>query len=73
MPIPPSGQASACVAELLRSRGAPLDVISFAQLSDALEAVVGSGVGFVVSCLPGVLVSYEGEVRSRFILARRST
>jgi hypothetical protein len=81
--IPPSEHTSSCIAALLRSRGAPpqchliseyptLDGTEV-QLSDALDTIVGSGVGSVVSCLPGVLAYYEGEVRTRFILQRRPT
>ncbi len=81
IPIQRSEQTAARIAELLRGRGAPSQchVISEydsldgtdAELTDALETIVGSGVGSVVSCLPGSLAYYEGEERVRFILQRR--
>lgn len=82
VPIPASEQTSDGIAALLRSCGAPAQchLISEyptldgteAQLSDALDTIVGSGVGSVVLCVPGVLAYYEGEVRTRFILQRRT-
>lgn len=83
VPIQPSEQTAARIAELLRSRGAPSQchVISEypsldrteAELTDVLETIVGSGVGSIVSCLPGSLAYYEGEERTRFILQRQTT
>lgn len=40
------------------------------QLSDALEEIVGSGMGTILSCLPGRLAFLETE-DERFILARQ--
>jgi hypothetical protein len=83
VPIPPSEQTSDRIAVLLRSRGAPAQCHLISeyptldgtdvQLSDALDTIVGSGVGSVVSCLPGALAYYEGELRTRFILQRPPT
>ena len=40
-------------------------------LGEALEAVIGHGMGTLVSCVPGVLGFYEGESSGdRCILAR---
>lgn len=82
VPIPPSDQTSDRIAELLRSRGAPPQCHLISEylsldgtdtdLADALDTIVGSGVGSVISCLPGSLAYYEGEVRTRFILQRRT-
>jgi len=67
------------IANLLRSRGAAKScwVISqFAgidgrelELESALEAVVGKGMGSILSCVPGRLAYFEGEDES-LVLAR---
>lgn len=83
VPIQPSEQTSGRITELLRIRGAPdqchlisefpaLDDTDV-QLSDALDTIVGSGVGSVISCLPGALAYYEGEMNTRFLLQRPQT
>jgi hypothetical protein len=69
------------IYQLLRDRGAPETcfVIStdedldggFHDLRSVLHAVVGSGSGTLISCLPGRLAYYEGEdANERFILER---
>ncbi len=40
------------------------------ELLAALEETVGSGFGTVISCLPGRLGYFEGEMRERYILQK---
>jgi hypothetical protein len=40
------------------------------ELLAALKEVVGGGMGTVISCLPGRLGYFEGEVRERYILQK---
>jgi hypothetical protein len=82
VPIPPADQCSDRIFELLRSRGAPPQCHLISEypsldgtdstLAAAVATIVGSGVGSVISCLPGTLAYYEGEFRTRFILDRRT-
>jgi hypothetical protein len=69
------------IRQLLEARGAPGTCHLFSEdpdldgvtlpLSEALEAIVGRGVGTLVSCLPGRLGYYEGEEPGeRYILER---
>lgn len=45
---------------------------NFVPLRDAVTRVVGSGMGSVLSCIPGKLAYYEGESPgTRYILERR--
>jgi hypothetical protein len=68
------------ICAILRSLGAPdmcyllsedkdLDGAEMPLLT-ALKQVVGGGMGTVISCLPGLLGFFEGEVRERFILQK---
>ncbi len=67
------------ISSLLRSKGAGHTcwVISHdskldgqeLQLEPALESVIGSGIGTIVSCVPGKLAYFEGEEES-LLLAR---
>jgi hypothetical protein len=41
------------------------------ELLDALRETVGYGVGTVLSCVPGKLAYFEGELRERFLLVRK--
>lgn len=78
--IPAANQTVAGIEDLLRNNGAPMEcyVISelegiggrFMPLTEALAAVVGMGMGSIVSCIPGQLAFYEGEMpKDRYILA----
>jgi hypothetical protein len=40
------------------------------ELLAALEQIVGNGMGTVISCLPGRLGYFEGELRERYILQK---
>lgn len=78
--IKPSQANPDSICAILRSLGAPdacyllsedsnLDGAEMPLLA-ALKQVVGGGVGTVISCLPGRLGYFEGEVRERFILQK---
>src|ERR1017187_9362694 len=78
--IKPSETNPDSICAILRSLGAPdtcyllsedkkLDGAEM-QLFTALKRVVGGGMGTVISCLPGRLGFFEGEVRERFILQK---
>lgn len=41
------------------------------ELLAALKAIVGYGRGTVLSCIPGKLGYFEGEIQERFLLVRR--
>jgi hypothetical protein len=79
--IPPSQQKPASIETLLRKKGAGdiCHTISSSSdwdarempLAEALELVVGSGMGTVLSCVPGRLAYYEAEDMSeRYLLSR---
>ena len=64
-----------------QARGAPAECVLIAEdaaldgrrmpLAEALDAIVGRGMGAFVSCIPGRLAFYEGEsVGDRCILER---
>jgi hypothetical protein len=67
------------IAEILRGMGAPetCHVIGGSrdgeemELLAALKEVVGYGTGTVLSCIPGKLAYFEGELRERFLLVRK--
>ena len=40
------------------------------ELLTALKQIVGYGTGTVLSCVPGKLAYFEGEIRERFLLVR---
>ena len=79
----PSEQDREGIQRALRSRGAPdacylisenreLDGQRL-QLAEALDRIIGAGMGTLVSCIPGVLAFFEGEGPSdRCILERRA-
>ena len=81
--IPPGKQFAPEIETILRSSGAPprcyvlstsskLDRCEM-QLSDALDAIVGLGMGTIISCIPGKLGYYESEEPGfRFILKREA-
>jgi hypothetical protein len=79
--IEPAKQNAHSIHALLTKLGAP-DVCHIMsvngaidgrdmQLLAALEQVVGYGMGTVISCIPGKLAYFEGEVRERFILMKK--
>lgn len=79
--IDPARQSSAAILALLRERGAPPTCFLLSEsadldgrempLADALNAVVGRGMGTLISCLPGRLGYYEGEEPGEgYVLAR---
>ena len=59
------------IAAYLKRKGAPTECVLLAEdceldgqqlpLGNALEAVIGRGMGTFISCLPGQLAFYEGE------------
>jgi hypothetical protein len=82
VPISPAQQTPELVAAQLRKLDAPkaCHLISEQperdgrdmELLAALELVIGSGLGTVISCIPGKLAYYEGETpRHRYVLHRR--
>jgi hypothetical protein len=77
--IRPSQQNPDSIFAILRSLGAPdtchlISEGSFdgeeMELLSALNEVVGRGMGTVISCLPGQLGYFEGELRERYILQK---
>jgi hypothetical protein len=77
--IKPSQQNPDSIFAILRSLGAPdtCHLISEGSLDgeemellSALNEVVGRGMGTVISCLPGQLGYFEGELRERYILQK---
>ena len=81
--IPPSEHFPPMLERLLRARGAGDSCYLVSEdgeldgkrlpLGEALERVVGRGMGTLISCVPGELGVFEGEEASdRCILARRA-
>ena len=76
--IEPRHQHPPNIANILRAMGAPeiCHVIGGEHdgedmdLPNALKQVVGYGTGTVLSCVPGRLAYFEGEIRERFLLVR---
>ena len=79
--VPGSKHNAGDIEALLRSKGAPEACHVVSELADldgrdmllatALEAIVGSGMGAFISCIPGVLGYFESEeVHDRYILER---
>lgn len=74
--IGPRHQHPPNIADILRAMGAPetCHVIGGEhdgedmELLTALKAIVGYGTGTVLSCVPGKLAYFEGEIRERFLL-----
>ena len=77
--IEPRYQHPPNIAEILRAMGAPesCHVIGGEHdgedmdLLTALKEIVGCGTGTVLSCVPGKLAYFEGEIRERFLLVRK--
>ena len=76
--IEPRHQHPPNLADILRAMGAPetCHVIGGEhdgkdmELLTALKQIVGYGTGAVLSCIPGKLAYFEGEIRERFLLVR---
>lgn len=76
--IEPRYQHALDIANILRAMGAPesCHVIGGRrdgediELLAALKETVGYGMGTVLSCIPGKLAYFEGELRQRFVLVR---
>lgn len=77
--IPPHKQHAADIFRILKEKGAPETCYGFSDwpevdgkvlpLLDALEKVVGVGMGTFLSCIPGRLAFFEGEqMKTRCIL-----
>jgi hypothetical protein len=79
LPIEPRHQHPPDISHMLRAMGAPqmCHVIGGehdgedVELLAALKQIVGYGTGTVLSCVPGKLAYFEGEVRERFLLVRK--
>ena len=77
--IEPRYQHPPDIGGILRAMGAPetCHVIGGEHdgedmdLLTALKEVVGYGTGTVLSCIPGKLAYFEGEVRERFLLVQK--
>ena len=81
-PVPSGQQTTAAILGLLRSLGAPADCYLVSEsrdldartlsLDEALGAIIGMGMGTLVSCIPGRLAYFEGEREGeRYLLERR--
>ena len=81
--IPSAQQTTAGILDLLRSHGAPVECYLVSEsseldgrslsLDEALGAVIGMGMGTLVSCIPGRLGYFEGESQgARYLLERRT-
>lgn len=77
--IKPNEQHAASIYAVLRSLGAPdtCHIISEGsfdgkemELLAALKEIVGYGMGTVISCPPGRLGYFEGELKERYILQK---
>jgi hypothetical protein len=77
--IEPRHQHPPVIADILRAMGAPeiCHVIGSehdgkdVELLTALKQIVGYGTGTVLSCIPGKLAYFEGEIRERYLLVRK--
>ncbi len=77
-PILPRDQHPTNIADILRRMGASTMCHWIGgkhdgddtELLAALKQVVGCGQGTVLSCIPGKLAFFEGEVMERFLLVR---
>jgi len=77
--IEPRYQHPANIADILQAMGAPESCHFIGgqrdgedvELLSALKEVVGYGTGTVLSCVPGKLAYFEGEIRERFLLVRQ--
>ena len=77
--LPPGRKWAIDICELLKSKGAPKICYAVSEeddldgkeldLGDALDTIVGAGIGTFLSCIPGKLGYFEDE-DGRFILER---
>jgi len=77
--LPPGRKWATDICELLKSKGAPEICYAISEdndidgkelaLRDALDTIVGGGIGTFLSCVPGRLAYFEDE-DGRFILER---
>jgi hypothetical protein len=81
--IVPQPHAASSILRLLQSRGAPAECYVVSEdedldarimpLASALDAVVASGMGTLLSCIAGRLGYFEGEMPGeRYLLDRRA-
>ena len=81
--ISPDQQTPDCVAAQLQKLNAPASCHLISEQTEldgremdllaALQLVIGSGLGTVISCIPGKLAYYEGEIpRDRYVLYRKT-
>ena len=78
--IPPAEQTPDHITALLGQRGAPANCYVISEgdldaktmpLAEALTCIVGSGMGTLISCVPGRLGYFDGEdPGERYILER---
>jgi len=79
--IPNNQQTTKLILELLRHESAPSECYIISEdvtidgkilnLTDALDRVIGSGMGSIISCIPGKLAYFEGEdINHRFLVKR---
>jgi hypothetical protein len=82
-PPPSNEQTPSALAALLRARGAPEECVLLAEdasldgrrlpLAEALQMIVGRGMGALLSCIPGRLAFYEGEEPGQRYILERAT
>jgi len=80
--IKPNQQHPDSIYSILRGLGAPDTCYLISEDSNidgremellaALKQIVGYGMGTVISCVPGRLGYFEGELRERYILQKQS-
>jgi hypothetical protein len=79
--IPPATQGAMDIECLLRANGASMRCLVISEnplmdrremkISEALERTVGSGMGTIISCIPGRLAYFEGEaLGERYLLKK---
>ena len=79
--IPGPSQNPSGIEKMLRAKGAAEQCYVISEsvdfdgrtipLREALDSIVGQGMGTIISCVPGRLCYYEGEdPKSRYIFAR---
>ena len=79
LPIEPRHQHPRDISVILRAMGAPQSCHVIGgerdgedvELLTALKQIIGYGTGTVLSCVPGKLAFFEGELRERFLLVRK--
>lgn len=79
--IPPNDQTIEAIGQLLKKKGAPLSCHLISSnheidnkdmfLTEAIEKVVGMGMGTFISCIPGKLAYFEGEDENERLVLER--